>query len=67
LNNGGGNESLFDPVKSLKTLIKKDEWGIFGQKKSEGLSGFIKILNETLVKAYMRKKALYSFHTSGGL
>jgi len=30
LNNRSGNESLFDPVKSLKTLIRKDEWGIFG-------------------------------------
>jgi len=30
LNNGSGNRSLFDPIKSLTTLIGKDEWGIFG-------------------------------------
>jgi len=44
LNDGGGNESLFDPIKSLKTLNKNDEWGIFGERKVRGLAVFEKSL-----------------------
>jgi len=65
LNNRSGNESSFNPVKILKTLIRKDEWGIFGQKQSEGLSNFRKILNETPIKTRMPKEASHPFHTSG--
>jgi len=62
----GGNKSLFDPVKSLKTLIRKNEWGIFGLKQSEGLNSFRKILNETPVKTCISKETSHQFHTSGG-
>jgi len=65
LNNGSGNESLCDPIKSFKTLIRKDEWGIFGQKQSKGFKSFREILDETPVKARMPKEALHPFHTSG--
>jgi len=66
LNIGGSNESLFDPIKSLKPLVRKDEWGIFGQKRSERLSGFRKILDESPVKIRMHKEASQPFHTSMG-
>jgi len=66
LNNGGVNDNLFYPIKSLKTLVRKDKWGIFGQKQSEGLSGFRKILDEMPVKTDMPNEALHPFHTSGG-
>jgi len=65
LNNASGNESLFNLIKSLKTLIRKDELGIFGQKQSEGLSGFRKILDEMPVKTHMPKEVSDAFHTSG--
>jgi len=64
LNNWSSDESLFNPVKSLKTLIRKDEWGIFGQKQSEGLSGFRKIFDKTPVKAHMSEETSHPFHTS---
>jgi len=65
LNNGGGNESLFDHVKSLKRLIRKNEWGIFSQKQSDGISNFRKIVDETPVKTHMPKETLRPFHIRG--
>jgi len=65
LNNGSGDESIFNPIKSLKTFIRKDERGIFSQKQSDGLSGFRKILDEMPVKAHMPKEASHPFHTNG--
>jgi len=64
LNNGSSDESLFNPVKSLKTFIRKDEWGIFGQKQSEGISSFRKIFDKTPVKARMCEETSHPFTTS---